>query len=125
MNIIVTPAAEAFMRRMVRFSGSAPGAGFRLIVTQGGCAGLSTAFSIAAMPHPGDAALDVNGLPLFLPPDTQALLEGATVDFNDSAMSSGLSIANANVGDCSCGSTGPGRGGKHATIDISSIVRKG
>lgn len=123
MNIVVTPAAEIFMRRMVRFSNIA-GAGFRLIVSPGGCAGFATEFSIEATPQPGEEALDINGLKVFLPLETRALLEDATVDFRDGAMASGLAIVNPNVSDCGCGSSGAGRGGRHATISVSSIGRK-
>jgi iron-sulfur cluster assembly protein len=123
MNIVVTATAETFMRRMLRF-GNVAQAGFRLTVTPGGCAGLATQFSIEAAPQPGEETLDVNGLKVFLPLETRALLEGATVDFRDGAMASGLEVFNPNLGDCGCGSSGAGRGGRHATISVSSIGRK-
>ncbi len=119
MTIAVTPAAETFMRRMLRFSGT-PQSGFRLTVSPGGCTGLATQFSIEAQPQPGDSTLDVNGLSVFLPAQTSALLEGATIDCRDSA----LAIVNPNVSDCGCGSSSAGRGGKHATVSLSAMVRK-
>jgi iron-sulfur cluster assembly protein len=124
MNIVITPTAEKFMRRMVRFANCGVEAGFRLTVTSGGCSGLGTDFNIEAAPRDGDATLDVNGLKIFLPEKSCALLEGATVDFRDSGMASGLAIVNPNVSDCGCGSSGAGRGGRHATVDISTILRK-
>ena len=52
----VTPAAEKFMRRMVRFSAT-PAGGFRLTVAPGGCSGYSSEFSVEAAPHSGDSEL--------------------------------------------------------------------
>jgi iron-sulfur cluster assembly protein len=124
MNIVVTPAAETFMRRMVRFGNCGQSAGFRLTVTAGGCAGLGTEFNIEPAPREGDLTLDVNGLKVFLPRESSALLEGAIVDFRDSGMASGLAIVNPKLSDCGCGSSGAGRGGRHATVDISTILRK-
>ncbi len=123
MNIIVSPAAETFMRRMVRLNNSA-GAGFRLTVAEGGCAGFTPQFSIEAGPHAGDGTLDVNGLNVFLPLASCALLEGATIGFRDGAMASGLAIINPNVGECGCGSGVSGQGGRHATVDVSAIRSK-
>lgn len=120
MPIAVTPAAEALMRRMVRFNSGAAHAGVRLTVTPGGCAGFATRFSIEALAQPGDSTLDVNGLAVFLPADTGALLAGATLDCRDGA----LAILNPHVSDCGCGSASTGRGGKHATVSVSAIRRK-
>ena len=40
MDITITPAAQKFMRRMVRFGGDGA-TGFRLLVSPGGCSGLA------------------------------------------------------------------------------------
>lgn len=124
MHIAVTAAAETYMRRMVRFNNGDQHAGFRLTVIPGGCAGFATQFSIEAAPQPDDATLDVNGLKVFLPLASRALLAGATIDCRDSAMASGLTIINPNVSDCGCDSSGAGRGGRHATVSVSAIGRK-
>jgi iron-sulfur cluster assembly protein len=122
MNIIVTPAAEAFMRRIVRMGGKSPEAGFRLSVSPGGCSGIASEFSVEAAPLPGDATLEVNGLRVFLPQSAASLLEGATVDFADGGSATGFVIRNPKVEDCGCGSETAGRGGRH-TVDVSSIRR--
>ena len=119
MTITVTPAAETFMRRMVRFSGT-PQAGFRLTVSPGGCSGFATHFSVEALALADESTLDVNGLSVFLPAPTHALLQGATLDGSDN----GLSVLNPKVSDCGCGSASTGRGGKHATVSVSALVRK-
>lgn len=123
MNIVVTSAAESFMRRMVNFVSGAQIAGFRLMVQEGGCAGFASQFSIEAAPKAGDVTLEVNGLKIFLPQETRTLLEGATIDFRDSPTSTGLSIVNPNAGNCGCGNTGAGRGGRHAAISVADIRR--
>jgi iron-sulfur cluster assembly accessory protein len=123
MNTVVTPAAEKFMRRMVRFANCGADAGFRLTVTTGGCSGLGSDFNIEPA-REGDATLDVNGLKVFLAMESCALLEGATIDFRDSGAATGLAILNPNVNDCGCGSSGAGSGGGQATVDISAILRK-
>jgi iron-sulfur cluster assembly accessory protein len=89
MNILMTPAAEKFIRRMVRFGGVANG-GFRLAVSPGGCSGLAAEFSIEAAPNPGEAAVEVNGVKLFLGAESRILLDGVTIDFTDTRMESGL-----------------------------------
>src|SRR5271169_5182177 len=104
MNITITAAAERFMRRIVRFGSAGADAGFRLTVTPGGCSGYSAEFSVEAAPKPGDAALDVNGLKVFLPAQSRLLLDGVTVDFADTTMQSGLTFVNSNASACgTCG----------------------
>ena len=100
-KVTVTPAAEKFMRRMVRFS-EHPAGGFRLTVTPGGCSGYSSVFTIEATPQSGDAELGVNGLRLFLPAESRLLLDGVTVDFAETPTSSGLSFLNPNAAACGC-----------------------
>ncbi|WP_372524408.1 HesB/IscA family protein [Piscinibacter sp.] len=122
-NITITPAAEKFMRRFVRFSGQPAGAGFRLTVSAGGCSGYNSEFTVEAAPLPGDAALDVNGLTLLLPAESRLLLDGVTIDCVDTTTKSGLSFFNPAAAACACSSsegassTPPGL----AKISISSI----
>lgn len=125
MDITITPSAEKFMRRMVRFNGGAPGAGFRLKVSAGGCSGLSSEFTVEAAPLPGDSALDWNGLPLFLPAESRLLLTGYTIDFSDAMQESGLTFRNPGAPASSCGSHGHASAPPAvASVAISSIARK-
>lgn len=89
MNFTLTPAAEKFIRFMLRADG-APGSGFRLAVTPGGCSGLSADIGVAATPGPGEAVVERNGLKLFLNAESRLLLDGVTIDFADSAAQTGL-----------------------------------
>lgn len=124
MNITITPRAESFMRRMIRFNGVGSDAGFRLIVSPGGCSGFNSSFTVEAAPLPGDAVLDSNGMKVFLPAESRILLEGVTVDFSDTAMSTGLSFINPNAQSCACSSAGASAPSPSATVSIASIQRR-
>lgn len=129
MNVTISAGAEKFMRRMVRFGGAGADAGFRLTVAPGGCSGYSSEFSVEAVPQAGDATLDVNGLKVFLPAQSRLLLEGATVDFADTAHASGLTFILPNAAGCgTCGTSKPGHGsaaaGAPVRFDIAGIGRR-
>ncbi|BAL26342.1 iron-sulfur cluster assembly accessory protein [Azoarcus sp. KH32C] len=123
MNITITPAAEKFMRRMVRFGGGGPEAGFRLEVSAGGCSGYASEFNVEA-PRSGDATLDWNGLKLILPTESRLLLEGVTIDFAETPMSSGLSFINPNAAACGCSTSAPAGPAGVTAVSIDSIRRK-
>ena len=122
-NVTITPAAEKFMRRFVRFSGQPEGAGFRLTVAAGGCSGYSSEFTVEAAALPGDEALVHNGLTLFLPAESRLLLDGVTIDFAETATSAGLTFINPNAGACGCSSSSGAAAAPPgvAKIEISSI----
>ena len=123
MNISITPAAEKFMRRMVRFGGGGPEAGFRLEVSAGGCSGYASEFNVEPA-RSGDATLDWNGLTVILPAESRLLLEGVTIDFTDTPMSSGLTFINPNAASCGCSTSAPASPPGVATVSIASIQRK-
>ncbi|CAD6562747.1 HesB/IscA family protein [Paraburkholderia sabiae] len=97
-NLTVTPAAEKFMRRVVRFSGLPSGAGFRLLVNSGGCSGYDAGFSAVTGAQLGDEAMEINGLRLFLPAESRLLLDGVTIDFVDTPDRSGFAFMKDNSG---------------------------
>ncbi|HET6377111.1 MAG TPA: iron-sulfur cluster assembly accessory protein [Methylocella sp.] len=100
MDLSITPAAERFIRLMLRADGG-PGSGFRLAVTPGGCSGLSAEISVLPAPEPGDAIIERNGLKLFLPAESRILLEGVTIDFADTASQTGLVFRDPKAACCS------------------------
>ncbi len=122
-KVTVTPAAEKFMRRMVRFSTN-PTGGFRLTVTPGGCSGYSSEFSVEQMPRGGDSELAVNGLRVFLPAESRLLLDGVTVDFAETPTSAGLTFFNPNADACGCSSSGDAKPPAEATVSLASIKRR-
>lgn len=102
MNVTVTPAAEKFIKRLLRFDG-APGGGFRLAVSAGGCSGLAAEFSVESAPKEGEAVLELNGVKFFLPAESRLLLDGVTIDFADTPFQSGFVFHDPKATACGCG----------------------
>ena len=99
MNFVLTPAAEKFIRFMLRSDGG-PGSGFRMVLSPGGCSGLAADVSVTAAPVPGDAVVERNGMKLFLPVESRLLLEGVTIDFADTAAQTGLVFHDPKTPSC-------------------------
>ena len=89
MNLHMTPAAEKFIHRLLRFDGGA-GSGLRLRVSPGGCSGLAAEFDVAAAVGPGERAIAINGITLFLGAESRLLLDGVTIDFAETPLQSGF-----------------------------------
>jgi iron-sulfur cluster assembly accessory protein len=123
-DFTVLPAAEKFMRRMVRFSDH-PAGGFRLSVSPGGCSGYASEFTVESAPRVGDADLMVNGsLRMFLPAESRLLLHGVTVDFADTPTQSGLVFVNPNQAACGCSSSGDAAAPPaEASVSVASLKR--
>lgn len=124
-NVTITPAAEKFIRRIVRFSGLPADAGFRLVVSAGGCSGYTSEFSAEAAPQPGEQTLEVNGLRIFLPSESRLMLDGVTIDFSETPTQSGLTFLNPNQAACACSSSAEAAPPGVAKINISAIGRGG
>jgi iron-sulfur cluster assembly accessory protein len=105
MDVSVTPSADKFIRRLLRFDGG-PGSGLRLQVTAGGCSGLAAEFSVEAGPRAGDAVVEVDGIKLFLPAESRLLLDGVTIDFAETPMQSGFVFHDPKRKVCACGPNG-------------------
>jgi iron-sulfur cluster assembly protein len=121
-NVTVLPAAEKFMRRMVRFS-EHPSGGFRLTVTPGGCSGYSSEFTVEAAPRGGDSELAVNGLRVFLPAESRLMLDGVTVDFAETPTQAGLTFVNPNAAACGCSTSDAAQPPAQVAVSLSSIKR--
>jgi iron-sulfur cluster assembly accessory protein len=122
-NVTVTPAAEKFIRRMVRFS-EHPEGGFRLTVSAGGCSGYNSEFTVVPAASAGDSELLVNGVKVYLPAESRLMLDGVTVDFADTPTKSGLTFTNPNAAACGCSTSGDAAAPPpQATVSVSSIGR--
>lgn len=117
-NIVFTPAAQKFMRRMVRLGGAS---GFRLSVTAGGCSGLDASFDLPSGAMAGDEVVELEGLRVFLPAESRILLDGVTVDFADAAASSGFTFINPNAGACGCATSAPPPGPMVTRVSLDAI----
>jgi iron-sulfur cluster assembly accessory protein len=121
-QVTVTPAAQKFMRRMVRFS-EHPQGGFRLTVSPGGCSGYNSEFTVERDPQAGDAVLMVEGLRVFLPAESRLMLDGVTVDFTETAVQSGFAFFNPNAQACGCSTATPSDRPAEASVSLASIKR--
>lgn len=99
MNFALTPAAEKFIRFMLRSDGG-PGSGFRIVLSPGGCSGLNADVSVTPTPAAGDAVVERNGLKLFLPVESRLLIEGVTIDFAETAAQTGLVFRDPKTPSC-------------------------
>ncbi len=103
MKITLTPKAEAFILRMIRMgSGGRPEAGMRLTATPGGCSGLSTEFAVEPGPQAGDVVWEGKGCRLFIPAESQPLLQEAILHFVENPMETRLIVLSGPAGSCSC-----------------------
>ena len=102
MDVTLTPAAEKFIRRIMRFSGG-PQHGFRMVVTPGGCSGMSAEFGAEAEPQKNDRVVEINGIRFFLPLMSVELLKGVTIDFSETPTSTGFVFIDPNH-TCGCSS---------------------
>lgn len=116
MDLTISSGAEKFIKRMVNFSGLPAGAGFRLSVKPGGCSGLASEFSVEAEPLPGDAAFTIQGMKLFLPAESRLLLQGVTMDFVETPMSSGFVFQDPKSTGCGTCSTSVPAGGSEVKV---------
>jgi len=121
MDVIITAAAEKFIRRMLKMGGIAD-AGFRLVVSAGGCSGLTGEFSVEAAPKTGDLVFEHGGMKFFVPAPSGALLAGVTIDFADTSTQIGLVFRGpkAAANHCGPGASPPGV----ASVSIASISRR-
>jgi iron-sulfur cluster assembly protein len=103
MKIEFTPAAEKFIRRLVMFDGG-PGYGLRLLVSPGGCSGMSAEFSVQPAPAEGEQEYPHGQFKLFLPAQSRLLLDGVTIDFKETATSTGFVFIDPKAKSCGCSS---------------------
>ena len=106
MNITMTPAAHKFVRRLCMFDGG-PGAGLRLLVSPGGCSGMTAEFSVQPAPTEAEKVFVQDGVKLFLPAESRLLLEGVTIDFIDNPQKTGFEFIDPKKSSCGCSSSAP------------------
>lgn len=104
MKFALTPAAHKFVRRMIQFSVN-PTGGFRLLVSPGGCSGMSAEFEVEGELRAGDQEFVVDGLKFYLPAQSRLLLDGVTIDFAESATGGGLKFHDPKSTGGSCSSS--------------------
>jgi iron-sulfur cluster assembly protein len=80
--------------------------GLRLAVTKGGCSGYEYSVKFVDAPAEGDMVFDAGGLPVFVDRESERLLRGSVLDYDDGLHGAGLKFRNPNAGhDCGCGAS--------------------
>lgn len=78
--------------------------GLRISVEGGGCSGMQYGMSLEESARSDDKVVEISGIKLFIDPHSAPLLEGLTVDFQDSMEGSGFKFSNPNASNsCGCG----------------------
>ncbi|HZS44479.1 MAG TPA: iron-sulfur cluster insertion protein ErpA [Blastocatellia bacterium] len=106
INLSVTEAAAAEVKKFIANEGISEGAGLRVRVVPGGCSGFSYSLNIEEESQTGDNIIEVNGLRVFVDPLSGQYLNGVEIDYVNSVMGSGFTFSNPNAtGSCGCGSS--------------------
>ncbi len=101
--LIFTESAQKAMRRFIK-GNATPVAGLRIAVQGGGCSGLQYDISLAETGRSDDTVVEASGFKVFIDAHSAPLLQGVTVDFQDSLASSGFKFSNPNAEhSCGCG----------------------
>lgn len=102
-ELIITDKAADKLKEILRNSNK-NGAGLKVTVVKGGCAGKEYAFQITSEPAQGDIIHTINGVKFFIDEHSSQDLKGAKIDYVDSLTNAGFKISNPNaVKSCACG----------------------
>lgn len=106
-TIELTPAAVEKVRALMRTEKSLPaGAGLRVAVVDGGCAGQSYKLTFETQVRDADEVLEFDGLKVYVDQKSSAFVRGTTLDFVEGLNAAGFQFLNPNVQKtCGCGSS--------------------
>jgi len=80
--------------------------GLRVGVVGGGCSGFQYSLDLEKEPKAGDMTFEQDGIRMFIDPMSIQYLRGTTVDYVETAYSSGFSFSNPQAkSTCGCGSS--------------------
>ncbi len=104
--ITLTQDAASHLRSLLDEKGASPDQqGLRLLVENGGCAGMQYAMRIDD-PSEGDTVVERDGVRVFVDADSLTYLDRSEVDYVDSLNDSGFKINNPNAArSCGCGTS--------------------
>lgn len=81
------------------------GSGLRLLVSRGGCAGMSYGMKVDT-PTGNDTVIESGGVSVFIDPESAPFLKDSVVDYVDDLSDSGFKVINPNASrSCGCGSS--------------------
>lgn len=102
MNL--TEAAAGRVREIVETRGGVDGAGLRIGVKRGGCAGMEYTIELADGPAAGEDVVEKDGARVFISPEAVLFLLGTVMDFEVSVLRTGFVFNNPNqTSACGCG----------------------
>ncbi len=101
--IVLTDEAVVAVKAAMSRAGKTD-AGLRVMVEPGGCAGYKYRIGLDSEPRSDDAVIEVNGVKLFIDPQSQPVLAGMRIGFSQGLEGSGFTFENPNVAaTCGCG----------------------
>lgn len=103
--ITLTEKAAAELKRLLEAKGQGSGAGLRLAVRKGGCAGWQYEMQVG-QPETGDVTVEDGGARVIVEADSVERLRGCEIDFSDDLTDSGFKIHNPRAArSCGCGTS--------------------
>ncbi len=103
--INITESAVKQLQSILAEEPGNAGRGLRIMVEHGGCAGLQYGMMLDERKE-GDAAVERDGVRVFIDTESAKYLEGSTIDFADGLSGAGFRIQNPNaVRSCGCGTS--------------------
>ncbi|GAA5077262.1 iron-sulfur cluster assembly accessory protein [Roseibacterium beibuensis] len=101
--IEITEPARTAIKTAIDGAGR-PVAGLRLMVQDGGCAGLKYGMALELERQSDDVLIEAGEVTVLIDPESQMHLAGTTIDFITSLEGSGFVFENPNANSsCSCG----------------------
>ncbi|MBI3940651.1 MAG: iron-sulfur cluster insertion protein ErpA [Acidobacteria bacterium] len=78
--------------------------GLRVQVVGGGCSGFQYSMAFEHQSNGGDSVLDLDGLKIFVDPQSLTYLDGTEIDYVETLQGSGFKFNNPNAkSSCGCG----------------------
>jgi iron-sulfur cluster assembly protein len=104
--IILTEQAALKVKEMLQDTDQPEQNYLRIGVQHGGCSGFSYSMGFDSEKKDSDEVLECHGVKVIIDKESQPLLEGTVIDYNESMMGGGFSIQNPNATvTCGCGSS--------------------
>ncbi len=101
--IEITEPARTAIKSAIDGAGQ-PVAGLRVMVQGGGCAGMKYGMALELEAQPDDTVLNAGEVTVLIDPESQAILQGTTIDFVTGLEGSGFVFNNPNASSsCGCG----------------------
>jgi iron-sulfur cluster assembly accessory protein len=110
--INITEAASAKVRELLDEQGK-PDHALRVFVRGMSCSGPAYGMALDDEPRPDDQVEELGGIRLLVDSRSAPYLDGAQVDYVDSLMGRGFTVANPNLAQASSGGCGSGCGCAH------------